>query len=120
MANRTPTLAKTPDGWLTVTWEGFAGDGDDVGLPVSLGAIKNGFCAQATGTWGDDGQVAIQGSNDGTNFSTLTDVAGNSAAFTSNGLAQIAVVPKFVRVLQVEGEAAVTDVDVTITAQYFR
>lgn len=64
---------------------------------------------QVTGTFG--GTLTMQGSNDGTNFFTLTDVLGNNVAFTAAGAKKIHETPRYVRP---SAGVGVTDVDVTL------
>ena len=121
MANVTPSVVKSNDGWWVATWESAAlNDADQAGLPVSPPALANGAVVQAIGAFGNDGSVTLQGSNDGTNWATLLDIGANAITFTAAGIKQLTVIPRFIRVLQTEGEAAVTDVDIILAGQYFR
>jgi len=46
---------------------------------------------------GSTGTIVIEGSNDGTNYKTLTDPQGNSLSFTSAGLEEIMEATIYVR-----------------------
>lgn len=57
----------------------------DTGAPQSL----PGFCdrsIEVSGTFGSGGSVALEGSNDGTNFFALSNPAGTTIGITSAGL----------------------------------
>lgn len=55
------------------------------------------ICWQAQGTWGS-GTLTLQGSNDGTNWFTLSNAAGGTAAtFTADGGKQTIEVPRYKR-----------------------
>lgn len=62
----------------------------DVGLStpasVSLYADRS---VQVEGTFGAGGTVLIEGSNDGTNWRTLTDPLGNALSITTAGIKQV-------------------------------
>ena len=59
----------------------------DAGTPVPADAFAAGNFSgrfwQVSGTFGAGGSVSLKGSNDGVNFFTLKDVAGNAATLTS-------------------------------------
>lgn len=121
MATITPTAVKTDDGyWVATFTDAALGDGDQVSTGVAVPGLFNGMCVQAVGTWGGDGSVSLQGSNDGTNYTTLEDHAGAAVTFTANGLVQVVTIPRYIRTLQAEGEPAVTDVNVIVSGYYFR
>lgn len=54
-------------------------------------------CMQITGTF-DSATVVLQGSNDGTNWVTLTDPQGNSISKTAAALEQVMEIPRYTRV----------------------
>lgn len=51
---------------------------------------------QVVGTF-DSATVVLQGSNDGTNWATLTDGLGNAVSFTATGLKQVYEITRYVR-----------------------
>lgn len=65
---------------------------------------------QVGGTFGVGGAVVLEGSNDGTNYRTLTDPQGNALSFTSAGLEAISEVTRYVRgrVTAGDGTTAIT------------
>lgn len=65
---------------------------------------------QVVGTF-DSATCAIQGSNDGTNWSSLTDPAGNAIELTAAGLVQVIENCRYIRPL-VSSAGASTDLDV--------
>lgn len=111
MADIAPVLTEDRNGdvklwtWATLTSTNTAGS------PIKFVPWGD-RCFQVTGTFGT-GTMVLQGSNDGTNWETLTDVLGNALSFTASSLAQVTEVPLYVRPL-VTGGSAPTDLDVTI------
>jgi hypothetical protein len=71
---------------------------------------------QVSGTFGAGGTVVVQGSNNGTNYHTLTDPQGNALSFTAAGLEQITEVVKFIRPSVTAGDGT-TSLTVTIAAR---
>lgn len=76
----------------------------DTGKPVS-GVGLSDRSVQFTGTFGG-ATVVLEGSNDGTNWVTLTDPAGVALSFTSAGLKQVLQITRYTRP-NVSGGAAV-------------
>lgn len=52
---------------------------------------------QAFGTFGTGGTVTVQGSMDGTNWTTLHDPQGNALTFTAAGIKEVAEVCPYLR-----------------------
>lgn len=52
---------------------------------------------QVNDSFGTGGTVLIEGSNDGTNYVTLTDGAGSALSFTAAGLKAITEAVKWIR-----------------------
>lgn len=52
---------------------------------------------QVTGTFGVGGSVQIEGSNDGTNWSILTDPQGNNLTFTSSKIEAVSELTRYIR-----------------------
>jgi hypothetical protein len=52
---------------------------------------------QVGGTFGAGGTIVIEGSNDGTNYRTLTDPQGNALSFTSANLEAVQELTRFIR-----------------------
>lgn len=82
--------------------------GDTVELPVGDRSV------QMAGTW-NGATVSLQGSNDNTNWSTLTDGLGNSLALTADGIKNICEMTRYVRAKVTSG--SVTTIAVTILAR---
>lgn len=59
---------------------------------------------QVTGTPGVGGSVSLQGSNDGTNWATLTDPQGNALTFTAVGIKMVAEATRYIRPLVTAGD----------------
>lgn len=106
MATITPTVTKDLPGhsymlhWAMVT-------ANVEGLPVELpGAADK--CVHLVGAnWGG-ATLKVQGSNDGTNWLSLTDPQGNELSKTADAIEQILENPRYIRVyLTTAGTAAV-------------
>lgn len=54
-------------------------------------------CFQVSGTFGTGGTIVLEGSNNGTDWSTLTDVAGQAMSYTAATVRQVSEAPQFVR-----------------------
>jgi len=96
MATRQPSMTDvTPSGRTRLaTWTGLL-NGDDGGYVDWVDFADR--CFQVTGTFGTGGSVTMQGSNDGTNWSSLSDPQGNVLTFTSSRLEQALELPRYVR-----------------------
>jgi hypothetical protein len=103
MATRQPSLVDvTPSGRSRlVTWTGLL-NGDDGGLIDWVDFADR--CFQVTGTFGAAGSITIQGSNDGTNWSALSDPQGNPLTFTSSKIEQALELPRYVRPIVTAGD----------------
>jgi len=93
-----------------ITWSGIL-NGDD-GAPA-LWIDYADRCFQVTGTFGAAGSVTMQGSNDGTNWASLTDPQGNALTFTAQKIEQAIELPVYVRPLCTAGDGT-TDLVVTL------
>ena len=114
MATITPTFTKLrgPAGGIdamVVTWAGLIGTGD-VGAAIQRPDLGD-RSAQVVATWGG-GTVVVEGSNDGTNWFTLTSPAGTSLSFTANGLLQVTEAVAYIRP---HVTSAVTTATITMT-----
>jgi len=85
-----------------VSWSALATG--DTGAPIQ-GVGLSDRSVQFTGTFGG-ATVVLEGSNDGTNYVTLTDPAGVALSFTSAGLKQLLQITRYMRP-SVSGGAAV-------------
>lgn len=96
-----------------VTWSGLLnGDtGDAHELPHQVEKS-----AQAIGTFGTGGIVVLEGSNDGINWSTLTDHTGAVVSFGAAGLKQVAEVTRYVRAHVTAGDGS-TNLTVVLLAR---
>lgn len=87
-------IQKRGDDGHIITWSDM-GIGD-VGLPLEMtGSSKRSI--QVTGTFSGNGRGDIEGSNDGTNYDILRDIHGNNLKFKASGIAQIGVLPRYLR-----------------------
>lgn len=80
---------------LTFSWTPLTSTNTD-GAPIRSTQWADRYFT-ATGTWGG-ATLSIEGSNDGTNWFTLSNAAGGTAAtFTANGGKSIIEIPQFIR-----------------------
>jgi hypothetical protein len=88
----------------------------DSGLPITAATLSN-KTVQVVGTFGTGGTVVIEGSNDGTNYDTLTDPQGNALTFLAAGLKSILENPQYIRPNVTVGDGT-TDLSVFIVEDY--
>lgn len=97
MATVTPTISRDVgerDGSSTMyTWALVTANVDGAPLEHSEWADRT---WTATGTWGG-ATLSFEGSNDGTNYITLTTAAGDAATLTADGCKTITETPRYVR-----------------------
>ena len=93
-----------------VTWADMA-NGDD-GSPAAWVEFAD-RCFQVSGTFGSGGSLTIQGSNDGANWSALSDPQGNTLTFTSAKIEQALELPLYVRPVVTAGDET-TSLTVTL------
>lgn len=76
---------------------------NDTGIAVEMSgsSVRS---IQFTGTFGVGGTIILQGSNDGTNYATLTDPQGNAISKTAAGIEQIEEVTRYIRPLVSAGD----------------
>lgn len=111
MATITPTRAEHPGPSYLLTWETMGNDDTGTAVKIPGAADKT---VTVTGTFGG-ATVTLQGSNDNTNWFTLTDPQGNDIAFTAAGMEIIMENPLWIRAITVGGSG--TDVDVLVLAR---
>ena len=95
------------------TWASLA-NGDD-GTPFEFVDWAD-RTFQVTGTFGAGGTLVIEGSNDGANWSTLSDTNGVAMSYTAAVVKAISEAPRFVRPRASAGDGT-TALVVTITAR---
>jgi hypothetical protein len=71
------------------------GNGDD-GSPLEAHDHAD-RSVQVIGTFGSGGTLVLEGSNDGTNWVTLTDPQGNDVSFTAAGIEQVQEITRYMR-----------------------
>ncbi len=79
---------------LAVSWVDLA-NGDD-GAYITYGSFAD-RSIQVQGTFGAGGTLLVEGSNDGTNFHTLTTPLGTALSITAAGIYMIAEPVKYIR-----------------------
>lgn len=90
--------------WLTM---GDADTGTSIEMPGSSDRS-----VQIAGTF-DSATVVLQGSNDGTNWATLTDPQGNAISKTGAAIEMITELTRYIRPVTSGGQGS-TDIDVTV------
>jgi hypothetical protein len=108
MATRNSTILNNPSGVgvqsftiKSCAWTGLL-NGDD-GVPFSYPDWAD-RCIQVFGTFGVGGSISIQGSNDGVNYSTLTDQNGVLMTFTANAIKQMSEAPLYIKPIVTAGD----------------
>lgn len=97
MATITHSISKVPSAnnkaWV-VAWTPLANG--DSGTPFENPGSSD-RSVQIQGTFGAGGTVLIEGSNDGTNYYTLTDPQGNALSVTSAKIEGISELTRYIR-----------------------
>ena len=96
-------------GYRVYLWETVGND--DTGAPAPTETFTD-RSVQAVGTWTGPATLVLQGSNDGTNWTTLNDLQGSAISMTADCLVGIAEPTKFIRPSTSGGSAA--DIDVYV------
>lgn len=97
---------------LRTVWSGLLTTDD--GTAESTGRLSD-RSVQVSGTFGVNADVTIQGSNDGTNWVTLSDPQGNPLVFDAAALEEILENTQFIRPVVVAGDGT-TNVTVTLVS----
>lgn len=112
--NKPITRTDDPLTWIVV-WEGLTASdtGEPFDVTIVRGAGGPDRSVQVVGTFATD-TVVIQGSNDGTNYATLTDPQGNAISFTATGLEQIT---EYTRLIRPSTSGGSGDIDVYLVVR---
>ncbi len=115
MALRPLTLAKLAKGVHTASWDSLRNG--DTGAPLKAaggGSFMPDKCVHIIEVASGAGDtVVIQGSNDGTNWITLTDIHSNAMSYAAAALIQVSENPLELRP-NITGGDGTTDFDVII------
>lgn len=118
MATITPTVVRVGDGGVTnvyvATWAAI-GDSDTCTAIQMCGAADR--SVQITGTFGS-ATILLQGSNDGTNYATLTDPQGNVISKTSAAIEQIEELTRYIKPSTSGGTGSAITVSVLLKGQF--
>ena len=101
MATIIPVINKTLQGANSIATATWTMGGADTGVPVALTDWYD-RSIQISGTFGA-ATVTIQGSNDGTNWSTLRDPASVALTFTTADIKQLLELSIYLRVITTGG-----------------
>lgn len=77
-----------------ITWASMASG--DTGQPLEMPGSAD-RSVQVTGNFGTSGNLRIEGSNDGSNWNTLTDPQGNDINITASKIEQVMEVVRYMR-----------------------
>ena len=94
MAVKAATFETIGGGCRVITWAGLANG--DTGAPLQMSSHPD-KTVQLIGTLGTGGTLTLQGSNDGTNWFTLSDAAGTDIVLTSLDGVTIMENPLYIR-----------------------
>lgn len=90
------TLQTFGDKCWVVAWTGLTHTTSDSGDPFEMpGAADRSL--QVTGTFGSGGTLTFEGSNDGTNWATLTDPQGNGLTVQAAKIEAVLELTRYVR-----------------------
>jgi len=76
-------------------WTGLTKTTDDTGSPLEMVGSAD-RSVQVEGVF-NGGTLLLEGSNDGSNYATLTDPQGNNLSFTSATIETVAEITRYVR-----------------------
>lgn len=117
MSTVTPTVTRIDDGGVRgvylATWASMGNA--DTGAAVALGGGYD-RSVQIEGTFGG-ATVTLQGSNDGSNWETLTDPQGNGIAKTAAALEAVTELTRYVRAITSGGAGTSVTVTMLIRGQ---
>jgi len=101
-------IAKAHEHAHVVAWENIPNG--DSGSPIEMpgSSVRS---VQVGGTFGAGGTVVIEGSNDGTNYVTLTDPQGNALSKGAAALESVQEVTRYIRPRVTAGDGT-TAIDV--------
>ena len=101
------------NGSVLVTWA-LADADTGTAFPVPYAAD---LTVQVSGTFGSATAV-LQGSNDGTNWSTLNAWIGTNTSFTAAGIRKVTENPGYIRAVSTGGTASTISVVVAVKAMF--
>lgn len=94
MATRSHTSNNDNGDFRVVTWTGLL-NGDDGDAAQLVGFSDR--SVQVIGTFGAGGSVTIEGSNNGTNWSALSDPQGGAITRTAAGIKAVSELTRYIR-----------------------
>lgn len=118
MATNTASVTRVTDGGVfdvyLATWTAMGNADTGTSVPMSSASDRS---VQVEGTFGS-ATVTIQGSNDGTNWQTLTDPQGTALTWTSaNRIEQIEEITRYVRPITAGGTGTNINVNILLRGQ---
>ena len=113
MAERSATRTDSFGYAVLYTWSGLLNG--DTGAAVEMPEYGD-RTFQVTGTFGTGGTVVLQGSNDGSNWASITDPQGNAISKTAAAIETAMETPRYIRPNVTAGDGS-TDLVVTVFAR---
>lgn len=99
MATKASTVDNSKDHHTKVTWEEL--NSGDTGSPIDQDGMRSNRalagCIQFTGTFNGGTTAVLEGSNDGTNYSTLRDMVGANISLTAAGMVEFSTSALYIR-----------------------
>lgn len=118
MATITATITKVPDGGVTdvyvVQWPAMGIADTGTAVPMSGGADRS---IQFAGTFGG-ATVVFEGSNDGTNYITLTDPQGNPISKSAAAIEAVSELTRYVRCSTSGGSGTAINATLVLKGQH--
>lgn len=103
MATITPVRDSVAVNIERITWTDLSTADTGTGVMV-MGSSPAVGSMQVTGTFGG-ATITLQGSNDGTNYSNITDLAGNDAGLSAAGIIDFSTACAYIRPSSASGTA---------------
>lgn len=94
-----------------VAWVGLKHG--DSGAPLQMVGSVHRSIQVIAAAWGVNGNLLIEGSNDGTNYATLHDQGGNALSLTTDQIVGVLEISAFIRPRVSAGNVS-TDIAVTL------
>lgn len=95
MSIRNDTYIIDANGSVDIAWAGLLNG--DSGSLVTIGRDYWKFTMQVVGTFGAGGTILLEGSNDGTNFTTVKDVNNAAVSVIDTSMIRVEGIPRYLR-----------------------
>jgi hypothetical protein len=112
MATINPGIERNPDQSILLYTYVDLNETDTVGAPIPFAEYAD-RSVQISGTFGG-ATIVWEGSNDGTNYITLTDPQGNAISKTAASIEGVLEITRYARPRITGGAGGTTDLNVTV------